>query len=70
VAEGGGALGLPLEAFDELLVVGVAPAHDLEGDGSVEDVVVGQVDLGHAPGPEGSDDPVTVVYELFQTTAL
>jgi hypothetical protein len=31
---------------------------------------VGQVDLGHAPGPERSDDPVTVVYELFQTTAL
>jgi len=40
VGESGRALGLALEALDELLVARVAGAHDLEGDVPVEDVVV------------------------------
>ena len=48
VREGCGALGLTLEALDELLVAGVAAAHHLEGHVPIEDVVVGQVYVGHA----------------------
>src|SRR5215208_1997385 len=48
VRKGCGALGLTLEALDELLVAGVAAAHHLEGHVPVQGVVVCQVYVGHA----------------------
>ena len=65
VGEGGGALGLALEALDELLVARVAGAHHLEGHVPVEDVVVRQVYVGHATAAQRLDQPVTIVYELL-----
>ncbi len=58
-------LGLALEALDELLVARVARAHHLKGDVAVEDVVVGEVDVGHTAAAERLDYAVAVVYELL-----
>src|SRR5919205_1146847 len=49
VGEGCGALGLALEALDELLVLCVLVLQQLEGHVPIEDVVVGQEDVRHAP---------------------
>jgi hypothetical protein len=71
VREGGGALGLASEALDELVVVGVALAHDLEGDVPIQNVVVGEIDLGHTSCPQRLDDAVAVVYKkLLHSSAL
>ncbi len=45
--------------------LGVARAHDLQGDVAVEDVVVGEEDVGHAAAAERLDQAVAVVYELL-----
>src|SRR5688572_14329776 len=63
VREGCGALGLALEALDELLVVGELLPQDLESNVPIEDLVVGQVHLGHPSASEGMNDAVTVVYD-------
>jgi hypothetical protein len=65
VREAGGALGLALEALDELLVVGELLPQDLESYVPIEDLVVGQVHLGHPSATQGMTDAVTVVYDGF-----
>ena len=56
---GGG--GLAAEALDELgLVGGEGRGDDLEGDGVVEDLVVGQVDGAHAAAAEQALDAVAI----------
>ena len=50
VRERGGVLRFAAEALDELLVGGVAVVEDLDRDAAPELLVLGQVDVGHAPG--------------------
>jgi hypothetical protein len=45
--KGGSAVCLPSETFDEGLVIGVASSQDLQSDVPIQELVVGQVDLGH-----------------------
>src|SRR5215216_2446971 len=47
VAKGGGALRLTPKAFDELVVLGVLVFQDLERHIPFQNLIVGQVDLGH-----------------------
>jgi hypothetical protein len=70
VGKGRCALGLALEALDELLVALVAGAHHLQGHVPIEDVVVGQVHVGHAAASERLQEPVTVVYELLHEPGI
>src|SRR5919202_360339 len=59
MGERGGALGLALEALDDLLVVGVLPSEHLEGHVAAQLPVAGQVDLGHS----------SVAYEFLELVA-
>ena len=62
VGKGGGVLGLPPEALYGLAFLGVLAIEDLEGDLALQDLVVGQVDLGHPPAADLPDEAVPVVF--------
>jgi hypothetical protein len=61
VREAGRVLRLAAEALDELVVGGVTVVEDLDRDAAAELLVLGEVDVGHAPGAELADDPVAAV---------
>ena len=48
------------EALDELVVVRVARVQHLDGDPATELLILGEVDVGHAPAPELPRDAVAV----------
>ena len=56
-----GARGLAPEALDELLVFGEVVVQHLHRDLPAEQLVLGEVHLGHAPGPEPREHPVAPV---------
>ncbi len=56
------AQGLATEPLDELLVLGVLVAEHLEGHVPLQELVAGQVHLGHASAAQGAQDDVAVVY--------
>ena len=60
VGEAGEGVGLLAEAGAGGLVGEGALGEDLQGDVPIELVVVGAVDLAHAPGAEALDDAVVV----------
>jgi hypothetical protein len=61
VVECGGAPRLTPKAFDELVVLGVLVPKHLQCDVPVEDLVVGQVDLGHSPPAQEIAESIAVV---------
>ena len=60
VVDAGRGLGLAPEALDELAVAGVAVEQHLDGDTPAERRVFGQVDVGHAAGPQPPQHAVPV----------
>jgi GAF domain-containing protein len=56
-------LRLAPEALDEEVVVRVAVVEDLDRDAAAELLVLGQVDVRHAPGAQLPEDPVPAVEE-------
>ncbi len=61
VRQRGGARGLAPEALDELLVFGEVVVQDLDGDLAAEQLVLGEVDVGHAARAEPRDHAVAPV---------
>jgi hypothetical protein len=57
-------LGLAPEALDEPLVVRVLPPEDLERHVPAQDLVPGQVNLGHPPAADGLAEDVAAVDEV------
>jgi hypothetical protein len=68
VGEASRALRLPSKPFDELLIVGVATAQDLQGDVPIHDFVVGQIYLGHTSAAQWFEDTVAAIYDLLHGT--
>ena len=58
VVEGGGRVGLPLEAFERLRVAGEVRGQELEGDETTELRILGLVDDPHAAAAQLLDDTV------------
>ena len=65
VVEVGGGLGLPPEPLHEGRVAGELGEQHLERDAAVEELVVGQVDLGHPAPGQVPDDFVPVRVDPF-----
>ena len=53
--------GLALEALDELVVLGEVVVQDLDRQVPTQQLVLGQVHVGHAAGAEARDHPVAAV---------
>ncbi len=65
MVEGRRAVRLATEAFDEARVAGELGEQDLHRDEPVEDLVAGEVDVGHPAPGDGPFDRVTVREGVF-----
>ena len=59
-------LGLAAEALDELVVVRVAAVEDLDRDAAAQDLVLGEVHVGHPARAELAHDAIAPVEEGVQ----
>src|SRR5689334_8281981 len=60
MVEAGGALRLAAEAFDEARVAGVLREQHLDRDGPVQQLIAGEVHLGHSASCDAALDLVSV----------